>query len=338
MRINLFLLSISLLIFGCSQDTQQDELIIHTVTGPIPVSEMGTTLVHEHIIVDFIGADQTGYHRWVKDEVVERAKPFLMDVKSRGLKTFFELTPSYLGRDPILFKRLSEETGLQIVTNTGFYGARQDQHIPAFAFEMSAEEIADIWIGEFENGIEDTGIKPGFLKMAVETDPVLSDFHTTLIHAAAITHLQTGLTIVSHTGPAGPAFAQIAELKKMGVSPEAFVWTHAQRGTVEDYLKYAESGGWISIDNVRDRPGRIEMFVERLSKLKDAGVLDQVLISHDSGWYRVGEENGGNYNGYTDLFDLLIPALFEVGFTQEDIDQLLIKNPQNAYGIRVRKL
>ena len=62
---------------------------LFTVTGEINVSEMGTTLVHEHVIVDWIGADSTGYHRWNKAEVVNRALPFLLEAKDKGMQTFF---------------------------------------------------------------------------------------------------------------------------------------------------------------------------------------------------------------------------------------------------------
>jgi phosphotriesterase-related protein len=97
------------------------------------------------------------------------------------------------------------------------------------------------------------------------------------------------------------------------------------------------------LDNVRntlinnpDKPNRIDWYIETLNTLKEKGVLGNVLISHDSGWYNVGQENGGNYRGYTHIFEYLIPALKENGFTQDDVDQLLVKNPQKAYGVKVR--
>ncbi len=73
--------------------------------------------------------------------------------------------------------------------------------------------LPDLWISEFKNGIEDTGIKPGFIKIAVNPDDTLSDEHMKIITAAAMTHLKTGLVIASHTGPDNPAFAQIDILK-----------------------------------------------------------------------------------------------------------------------------
>jgi phosphotriesterase-related protein len=286
--------------------------------------------------VDFIGADSTGYHRWDRQHVIDKALPFLEEVRAGGCNTFMECTPAYLGRDPELMKRLSEKTGMNILTNTGFYGARNNIFVPPKAFEMSPEEMASAWIAEFYDGIEGTGVRPGFIKTAVDRNNSLIPMHEKLIRAAALTHLETGLVIMSHTGTDKPAFDQMAILQEMGVSPEAFIWTHAQSGTLDGWIKAAGMGAWIALDGVKKR--QIQDYVSNLTALKSEGLLDHVLISHDSGWYRVGEKDGGNYNGYITLFSELIPRLLENGFTSEDIELLLHQNPARAFAIRVRTL
>ncbi len=325
---------------NCTQNWKQEKLI--TVRGEIAIEEIGVSLIHEHILVDWIGADSTGYHRWDRSEVIERALPFLLEAKEKGVKTFFECTPAYLGRDPLLLKELSEKTDINIVTNTGYYGAVNNKFIPEHAFNDSPEDIARVWIDEFKNGIDGTEIFPGFIKIAVESKDKLSPMDTKIIKAAAIAHKATGLTIVSHTGTDGPAFAQLEILKDEGVSPDAFVWTHAQNGTFYGYVEAAKQGCWISIDNVNknntNEAGSIDWYVDVLSKLKREKLLAKILISHDAGWYNVGQENGGNYRGYTDIFDHLLPALKVNGFRQEDIDLLFIKNPQRAFAVRIRKI
>ena len=307
-----------------------------TVMGPIPASEMGITLAHEHILVDFIGADSSGYHRWVREDVLEKALPFMEALKAEGCRTFMECTPAYLGRDPLLMKSVAEKTGLNILTNTGFYGARNNKFIPSRAFQMSPEEIAAEWIAEFRAGIEGTGVRPGFIKMAVDRNDSLLPMHEKLIRAAAMAHLETGLVIVSHTGTDKPAFDQLEILREYEVSPEAFIWTHAQNGTLEGWVRAARMGTWIALDGAGEN--RIQEYASNLAALKAEGLLDHVLISHDSGWYRVGEENGGRYNGYTTIFRQLIPALQEKGFTDDDMDRLLSRNPAKAFTIQVRTL
>ncbi|NBC67321.1 MAG: phosphotriesterase [Bacteroidetes bacterium] len=334
------LISALITVFSCTPDSADEVRTIMTVNGPINASEMDTTLVHEHVMVDWIGADSTGYHRWNREEVVERVLPYLLEVKELGLNTFFELTPAYLGRDPFILAELSDQSGLNVVTNTGFYGAVDDRFMPQLAYENSADEIAQIWIDEFENGIEGSDIRPGFMKISVGSEQPLSDLHQKIVDAAIKTHLETGLTITSHTIGDVPALEQVERIISNGVSPTAWVWTHAHSGTLDGNLEAAGEGAWISLDYVNadaEENGNIDWYVSRISELKQAGYLNQVLISHDAGWYDAGTENGGDFRGYTDIFDSLVPALKESGFSDEDIKQLLIRNPQEAYGIRVRR-
>jgi phosphotriesterase-related protein len=64
--------------------------------------------------------------------------------------------------------------------------------------------------------------------------------------------------------------------------------------------------------------------------MADAGLLDRTLVSQDAGWYRPGEPGGGDYRGYTLLLEEFIPRLRESGFSGEQVDQLLVKNPAAA--------
>lgn len=322
-----------------------DRDTIMTVDGPVPALQIGKTLEHEHILVDFIGADSTGYFRWNRDSVVEKMLPFVNAAKEKGVSTIIECTPAYLGRDPLILQELSSRTGVNFITNTGYYGARKNIFIPESFYQADASQIAALWINEFKNGIETTGIKPGFIKIAVDPDDSLSPEHIKLIIAAAITHLKTGLVIDSHTGPDKPAFEQLKILKDMGVDPSAFIWVHAQRGTSEGNIEAAQMGAWISLDNVRNRPQleshqpfSIDWYADRIVDLKNHNLLNRILISHDSGWYDPAIPGGGNINGYTDIFDFLIPALKEKGITDDEINQIMTLNPSDAFKIKIRKL
>jgi phosphotriesterase-related protein len=295
---------------------------------------MGTSLVHEHILVDFIGADSTGYHRWNKDTVIAKVLPYLREARETGVTTLIECTPVYLGRDPVLLQRLSKLSGLNILTNTGYYGAIENKAIPVHAYEETADQLAERWIAEWKNGIEDTGIKPGFIKIAIPGDSVLSPIHEKIVRAAARTHRKTGLIINAHTGPSAAAEAAIRVLKDEGVDPSAYIWTHAQGGSQEAHLKLAREGVWISLDNVM--PDNIDQYVSMLTNLKNNDLLHKVLVSHDAGWYDVINPDSVQYRGYTAIFAQLKPALLDAGFTKEDLNMLLIINPAEAYGIRLK--
>ncbi len=339
----MMLLIIATMLLSC--DSEEADYSIMTVNGAIFSTDMGVTLSHEHVMVDWIGADSTGYHRWDRDEVVQRALPYFQEASGRGIDTIIEATPAYLGRDPFILAEISRLSGIQILTNTGFYGAVENRFIPGYVYHENSYEIAARWIDEFENGIDGSDIRPGFIKISVAEEQPLTTLHKKLVEAAAIAHRHIGLTILSHTIGDIPAMEQIEMLKQKNVSPKAWAWTHAQTGTLEGNVEAAGMGAWIALDNVNFNPeqepgehGSIEWYAERIMKIRDAGFLGQLLISHDAGWFDVGEENGGAFRGYSDLFDFLVPELTDGGFSDEEIMQLLITNPQNAFGIRVRVL
>src|SRR5262245_61766994 len=81
---------------------------IQSVTGPIAANRLGLTLMHEHVLVDFIGASQVSPSRYDPDKVFEVVLPHLVKVRALGCETMLECTPAYIGRDVRLLKRLSD--------------------------------------------------------------------------------------------------------------------------------------------------------------------------------------------------------------------------------------
>jgi phosphotriesterase-related protein len=331
-RIILVLFLVFLVLCRCK--TGHVSGIIMTVKGPVPVGKMGISLVHEHILVDFIGADSVNINKWDRSQVIEQLLPYLKQIKDLGCQTFVDCTPEFLGRDPLLLKSLSDSSDLNIITNTGYYGANNNKFIPRYAFMETAEQLATRWITEWKDGIDGSGIKPGFIKIGVDNGS-LSEMHKKLITAAAITHLKTGLVIASHTGPAIPAFEQLAILQDKKVSPEAFIWVHAQvEENPANHIKAARSGAWISFDGLNNN--NIQHYIKLIKNMKENSLLNKVLLSQDSGWYDPEKANGGEIRGYTVLFEKLIPLLREENFSNVEIDQLLVVNPARAFEIKIR--
>lgn len=302
-----------------------------TVRGPIPSPSLGRTLIHEHVLVDFIGAAQISPGRYDPEEVFKTALPFLQELKAAGCDSLVDCTPAFLGRNPELLRRLSVASALHILTNTGLYGAAQGKYLPQFAYSETAERLAARWIKEFEQGIPPTGIKPGIIKIGVNSGP-LSDIDAKLLAAAAITHRRTGLTIASHTGDGIAAMAQISLLGKYRVHPSAFIWVHAQNEPNPSlHRRAAELGAWIEFDGIG--PQSIERHVELVLAMKRFSHLDRVLISQDAGWYHVGEPHGGKYRPYTAMFTEFLPALRKAGLTDNHIRTLIVRNPQRALSL-----
>ncbi len=244
-----------------------------------------------------------------------------------------ECTPNFLARDPRLLARLSAESGLHLITNTGLYGARKNIFLPPYAHTESAQQLATRWIAEAREGIVDTGIRPGFIKSGVDPEPELSDVQRKLVAAAALTHAATGLTIAVHTGR-GPGLAQLDVLRAHGVAPTAYVWVHAQGAKDDDLFAAADRGAWISCDGLNRNS--ITRHLHLCVELRKRGHLDRVLLSHDAGWFDPAKPGGGPYRGYALLFAEFVPLLQKNSFNAAEIKRLTVRNPAEALVVRVR--
>ena len=233
-------------------------------------------------------------------------------------------------------ERLSSLSGLTIVTNTGYYGAAKDIGVPKHAFVDSAEQLADRWTREWEGGIDGSGIRPGFIKTGIDGAP-LSAVDAKLVRAAARTHLRTGLTIASHTGGGKAALEQLEILKQEGVAGSAWIWVHAQtEKDTEVHSQAAAQGAWLEFDGIG--PESVGQHVEFVLDMKRRGLLDRVMVSHDAGWYRVGEPGGGVFRAFDTVFTKFLPAVKQAGLTDADVRQITVINPAKAFAVGVRKI
>ncbi|MEM7657174.1 MAG: phosphotriesterase, partial [Bacteroidota bacterium] len=253
--------------------------------------------------------------------------PYLRSLKEAGVGTIFDCTTAFFGRDAKLLKQLSDSTGIHIVTNTGFYGAAKDRYVPPLVLESSEWEIAQIWMLEYEEGIDGTDIRPGFIKLAFDEGEV-SEVDLKLFRAGVLTHLETGLTLAVHTGGnEEAALAQLETLQALGVSPDNWVWVHANKvGDPKILLEFAQEGAWISLDGVKEE--NLNQYVTWLEQFRDANLLQKVLLSHDGNSF----PRGGAIRPYDAIPTLLLSRLAEAGFSQEEIDQLTRLNPVEAFG------
>ena len=102
---------------------------IMTVTGPIAPEKLGFTLPHEHIMSIF-GADPARYPDYPTERLLGQVLPYLAMVKSLGVSALADCTTAYFGRHPELLRRISNESGVLLLTNTGYYGAMKNRYVP----------------------------------------------------------------------------------------------------------------------------------------------------------------------------------------------------------------
>jgi predicted metal-dependent phosphotriesterase family hydrolase len=324
----LFLIFISFRVWGQNGDAG----FIYSVNGKLTIEKLDISLTHEHIMSDF-GADPAYKAQYDTTALFNQVIPYLKQIRSQGVISIFDCTAAYFGREVTLLKKIANATGIQIITNTGFYGAARDKYIPMFAFDASVEEIAKIWIAEFENGIDQTGIKPGFIKLGFdEGEPSAIDIK--LFKAGIQTHLNTGLTMVVHTGN-NPMAAkeQLRLLMEKKVSPAAWVWAHANFvDNMELLAEGAVNGAWISLDGAKG--SNLNEYIEKITYFRERKLLHKILLSHDGNSF----PRGAGIRKYETITMELIPALRKLGYSDNEINQLMIKNPREAFKIKVKPI
>jgi len=316
---------------------------VMTVNGLIDADDMGFTLVHEHLF-----ADLRSYEEQLRqnipvdtDEVIDVVLPYLIAIREFGCRTLIDCTATHLGRHPGLIKRLSDASGLHMLTVTGNYLSADGRFIAPYVNSDSAEQLAARWSSEWRDGISDTRIRPGLIKLGMNGG-ALSELEKKVFAAAVITHQRTGLPIAVHIGPwrevepgfnARSALEQIEMLKRAHVSPSAWVWVHAQNETTRHHqVQAAKEGAWISFDGLSTET--LELHIECVEHMRSQGLLHRTLVSHDAGWYNAGQPRGGTFRSFDTAFTTFIPALRQRGFTQPEIDQIFVTNPAEAFSIR----
>jgi predicted metal-dependent phosphotriesterase family hydrolase len=315
-----------------------------SVLGTQPSSGMGFTLTHEHLF-----ADLRPYSEQIKsplslnmDEVAATVLPHLREIQKLGCKTLIDCTAVGLGRNPLLLKALAKASGMHIVTTTGAYLSADLQFKPDYFDGMTADALAERWLGEWRTGIDDTGIKPGMIKIAVAGGS-LSDDEKKLIKAAILTHMKSGMVIACHVGPwrdvkpghnGKSALEQVKFLSDAGVSTRRWIWIHAQNEVdLQIHRQVLAQGAWLSYDGYR--PEQTQQYLELITRIKTEGYLKSLLVSQDAGWYTAPEPNGGKFNSFAPLMTDLIPALRDRGFTSDDLTQIFVHNPAEAFQVKI---
>src|SRR5690349_18333702 len=165
---------------------------VETVRGPVEGAQLGTTLMHEHIFILQPEALQNWGHAfgpcyWNEQERLEDAVAKLRAVREAGIGTIVDPTVHGLGRYIPRIRELNARVDLNIVVATGVYAFLE---LPNFLGYRRVEAIADLFIREIRDGIDDTGVKAAFLKCAVERHGVIGDIPR-ILEAIAMAAIET---------------------------------------------------------------------------------------------------------------------------------------------------
>jgi len=304
---------------------------LHTINGLADITSLGVILPHEHLFTDLRGPSVPEYAYADPSAVAEVVKPHLEQASTAGVTALVECSTVGVGRNVSVLRRLAEVTSVQIVAPTGVY---RDAYIPVSLREAELDELANLWTKELTDGIEGTSIRAGFIKLAV-SDNGLTELELRNLGAAAKASRQTGAAVAVHTIGGENARKEMGVLEAAGLSLDRWIWVHAQtEPNVSVLREAAQRGAYVELDTVGAPFQDQDVLLETALTLIEAGLTDHLLLSHDAGWYDPASPNGlpkDGYRGYTALMNDFIPALRMRGVSEEQVKQITVHNPVNAF-------
>ena len=309
--------------------------LINTVTGQVDSSELGLTLIHEHMRVRSESVFVQFPHLYDEEKEFAKAVAQVNKVKALGVKTICDPTVMELGRDIRFIERVSRETGVQIIAATGIYSYH---YIPPHFQNRDIDYMADLFVHDIEVGIQNTSIKAGFLKCAADAQGITPDVEK-VIRAAARAHKKTGVPIMTHSHPgAGTGLNQLEILTEEGVDPSRILIGHTgDTDNMEYILRVLEYGSFIGMDRYGltsecSTENRNTTVIELAKK----GYADRMFLSQDHcctiDWYPE-EAPGLMFPKWTMSFVLeeIIPELSTSGVTEEQINLMMVENARHWF-------
>ena len=313
--------------------------IVNSVLGPINTADMGFTLAHEHVLVSSAGVQQTFPEFINRHGYIEKAVQDLSEAREEGLGTIVDLTTHDLGRDVLLMEEVAWRSGVHIVACTGTW-----RDIPRIFWSADPDWIAPLYVREIEEGIEQTGIKAGIIKVANDEGGVTLA-GAIILRAAARAQRATNVPISTHTwAPERIGEQQIRIFEEENVDLDRVYIGHSNDTTDVDYLLgLLKKGVWVGLDRYPGghHPGT-PSWNERTVVVKhliDAGYAGRIMLSHD--WSVVLDDDKtpvsrkqrllANPDAYLFIKRRVLPRLSEMGVSEDVIRQIMVDNPRRFF-------
>lgn len=315
---------------------------IETVRGPLDTSQLGTTLMHEHIFVLSPEVQQNYPGQWNEEVRMADAIAKLNALKRRGVDTLVDVTVLGLGRDVARIRRLAEQTPLQIVVATGLYTYND---LPLYfhfrgpgTLFGGAEVLTDMFVRDITEGIAGTGVRAALLKCATEAAGLTPGVERVL-RAVAQAHRQTGVPITTHTHSATyRGRDQQRVFREEGVDLARVLIGHAGDSTDLAYLReLMDNGSTIGMDRFGiDVMLPFAERVDTVARLCAQGYADRMVLSQDASCFLDLFDEAACVSllprwSYTHLFDDVLPALRERGVQESQIRQMLVDTPRRIF-------
>jgi len=307
---------------------------VQTARGPVEAASLGRVLMHEHVFVLTAEVQQNYPEEWGdEDERVADAVRRLRELPAVGIDTIVDVTVIGQGRNIPRIKRIAAQVPeLNIVVATGVYTF---DAVPLFFWRRPRATMTEFFVRDITEGVQDTGVKAGMLKCAVDTKG-LTEGVEQVLRAVARAHVATGGTpITIHTHAAGQHGPEIVRvLKEEGVDFSRVVLGHSGDAVNNpDYLsEMADTGLTLGMDRFGiDHFATFRQRSDLVAEMCRRGYAGRMVLAHDTccyiDWFGPGTLDDLKNWHYLHVSQDVLPYLREHGVPDSDIDAMLVTNP-----------
>jgi len=307
---------------------------VETALGPIATAELGPTLMHEHIVTRSPGVHENWPHLFDRSAILAIAERKLADLHARGIRTIVDLTTVDLGRDIGLIVDVARRSRVHVIVATGVWWMPQ-----RYFGGHGIDAVADLFVRDLTQGIGTSGVKAAIIKCATDTQGVTPVIET-ILRASARAQKATGAPISTHTWAAGRSGeAQQAIFAQEGVDLSRVIIGHSGDTDNLDYLRgLMERGSTIGMDRFGlDHLLPTAKRVEVIARLCADGYAGKMVLSHDANcWTDLLSEDDKRRTRplwhYNHISDDILPALRAARVSEDQIEQMLVRNPLAIFG------
>ena len=307
---------------------------VHTVQGPVDASELGVTLVHEHVRFRDEAVAENWPGRYDAEAEMAAAVEAVEAARDRGVRTIVDPTAMFGGRSVRFMRDVAERTAVRIVACTGIYTY---DYLPHPFENRDADQIAEYFVEDLERGCQGTDIRASFLKCAADAAGVTENVEK--VHrACARASLQTGAPIMAHSMPAvGTGPKQVDLFLEEGVAPEKIQIAHCGDSPDVEYVQgLVDRGVYVGLDRYGlNMYLPIDQRNEVTAELLRRGHAERLFLSQDFcatiDWFPPEvveqlEQSPAIYNwSMTLVFDEVVPWLREQGVLDEATQRVLFE-------------
>lgn len=297
---------------------------VRTVLGDIAPEYLGVCDAHDHL---FLTSPQLQGQEM--DSAIAAAQE-LTAFREAGGESLIQWTPHGMGRHAGDLPGLSRTTGVRVVAATGLH--QSVHYTTELLVRLRTEGLAGLFVREVSEGIADTGVRAGLIKVAGGFHG-LDAYARWTMNAAAEAHHATGAPIAVHL-ELGTGALDVLDLLcgELGVAPDRVILGHLNRSPdLTVHRQVAEAGAYLAFDG----PSRAHhatdwRMPEAVQALTEAGFADQLLLGGDTTTAGARAVNGGP--GLPHLLRRVRPRL-ELAVGRGVVEHMLTRNPGRAFAV-----